>query len=77
MGKTLVFDNAKTFAGFFDKFFTNLETLHNIGLPDFEKSGESPDEVKAVFGSEDQLISKRFGSLVEIRGGGFIMRLGS
>lgn len=71
MGKALVFDSAASFASFFEKFFAGLETMHNISPGDFEPSDQSSDEVKAVFGFEDQLLPKALGSWVEIRGGGF------
>lgn len=71
MGKALVFDTARSFAAFFESFFAGLETMHNLSPGDFEKSEEKADEVKAVFGFEDQLLSKTLGSWVEIRGGGF------
>lgn len=70
MGKAVVFDSAKSFADFFNHFFSGLETLHNIAPGDFETSNENPDEVKAIFAFEDQLLSKTFGSWFEIRGGG-------
>ncbi|RSL95729.1 hypothetical protein CEP52_011903 [Fusarium oligoseptatum] len=40
-----------------------------FGPGDFEQVG--PDEVKAIFGMEDQIMSKYLGAWVEIRGGGF------
>ncbi|KAH8665560.1 hypothetical protein BGZ61DRAFT_461878 [Ilyonectria robusta] len=67
--KALAFETPKAVSAYFSKFFAELETLHNIGLGDFEQV--APDEVKAVFGFEDQLLSKSLGAWVEIRGGGF------
>ncbi|KAK9424956.1 hypothetical protein SUNI508_13277 [Seiridium unicorne] len=64
-----VFDSTKSFAAFFSKFFANLQSLHNIGPGDFEQT--SPEEVKAVWGFEDQLILAPLWSLAELRGGGY------
>ncbi|KAI5457069.1 hypothetical protein BGZ63DRAFT_395344 [Mariannaea sp. PMI_226] len=67
--QTLAFDSTKATAAFFAKFFAPLDTLHNFCPGDFEQV--APDEVKAVFAFEDQLMSKVLGSWGEIRGGGF------
>ncbi|KAM5353529.1 hypothetical protein ACJ41O_000179 [Fusarium nematophilum] len=67
--QALVFDTAKSTATFFNRFFSQVETMHNIGIGDFEQV--APDEVKAVFGFEDQILSKALGAWGEIRGGGF------
>lgn len=68
-GKALVFETAKSVAAYFGKFFAAQETMHNIGPGDFEQV--APDEVKAVFGFEDQIISIYLGSWAKIRGGGY------
>ncbi|KAI1849066.1 hypothetical protein JX265_011271 [Neoarthrinium moseri] len=65
----LVFDSTRTFTAFFTRFFANLQTLHNIGPGDFEQV--RADEVKVVWGFEDQLLVPPLGALAEIRGGGF------
>jgi hypothetical protein len=67
--QALVFDSAKSIAAFFKKFFAPQETMHNVCPGDFEQAGL--DEVKAVFGFEDQVMSKSLGSWAEIRGGGY------
>ncbi|KAI9170598.1 Non-canonical non-ribosomal peptide synthetase FUB8 [Paramyrothecium foliicola] len=67
--RSLVFDSPVATATFFKSFFASLETMHNISIGDFEQI--SHDEVKAIFGFEDQLLSKYLGTWVEIRGGGF------
>ncbi|KAL3293791.1 bile acid 7-alpha [Colletotrichum asianum] len=64
-----VFESPGACAAWFGNFFSYLETLHNIGLGDFEQI--APDQVKAVFGFEDQLFSKQLGSWAGLRGGGF------
>ncbi|KAI1269241.1 hypothetical protein F5Y18DRAFT_374007 [Xylariaceae sp. FL1019] len=71
MGPTrLVFSTASAMTTFFTKFFAPLQTLHNIGIGDFETTGR-PDEVRAIFGFEDQLMLPPLGSWMEIRGGGY------
>lgn len=67
--QALVFDSAKSTAAFFKKFFTPQNTMHNLSIGDFEQV--APDEVKAIFGFEDQIVSKVLGRLAEIRGGGY------
>ncbi|RTE85003.1 hypothetical protein BHE90_000387 [Fusarium euwallaceae] len=67
--QSLAFDSVKGCAAFFGKFFSQFQTQHNFGPGDFEQVG--PDEVKAIFGMEDQIMSKYLGAWVEIRGGGF------
>ena len=67
--RALVFDSAKSIAAFYDKFFAPQQTMHNLGVGDFEQI--APDEVRSVFGVEDQVVSKSLGSLAEIRGGGY------
>ena len=69
--RALVFESSGLAAEFFGRFFLNFDTLHNIAIGDFEPSTEAPDEVWAVFGFEDQLVSKALGAWAEIRGGGF------
>ncbi|KAF5517173.1 hypothetical protein CGCA056_v011013 [Colletotrichum aenigma] len=64
-----VFASPGACAAWFGNFFSYLETLHNIGIGDFEQI--APDQVKAVFGFEDQLFSKQLGSWAGLRGGGF------
>ncbi|KAI0151778.1 hypothetical protein GGR57DRAFT_172813 [Xylariaceae sp. FL1272] len=65
-----VFSTASAMTTFFGKFFTHMQTLHNIGIGDFEATGR-PDEVRAIFGFEDQLLVRPLGSWTEIRGGGY------
>jgi hypothetical protein len=67
--QTLAFDSTKALATFFNKFFASVDTLHNICPGDLEQV--APDEVKAVFGFEDQVMAKGLGAWAEIRGGGF------
>lgn len=67
--QALAFDSAKAVTAYFEKFFASLETMHNLGPGDFEQA--SADEVKAVFGFEDQVMNKALGHWAEIRGGGF------
>lgn len=69
--QALVFDSPRAVADFFTRFFSSFDTLHNIGIGDFEPSTEATDEVSAVFGFEDEVISKTLGAWAEIRGGGF------
>lgn len=67
--KALVFESPKPVADYFRKFFAAQDTMHNIGPGDFEQV--APGEVKAVWGFEDQIISKHLGSWAKIRGGGY------
>lgn len=67
--KPLVFDSAKAIAAYYLKFFAEVNTMHNIGPGDFEQV--APDEVRAVFGVEDQVVSKALGLWASIRGGGY------
>jgi hypothetical protein len=67
--QALVFDSARSVAAFFERFFAPQDTMHNLGVGDFEQVAE--DEVQAVFGFEDQVVSKALGRLAEIRGGGY------
>lgn len=67
--KALVFDSPARVAAYFKKFFAAQDTMHNIGPGDFEYVSDT--EVKAVWGFEDQLISKTWGSWMKIRGGGY------
>ncbi|KAH7320598.1 hypothetical protein B0I35DRAFT_197926 [Stachybotrys elegans] len=70
MGPQLtVWDSSKASAAFFEKFFRSMESLHNIAPGDFE--AVAPDEVKAIFGFEDQVLSAHLPWLLEIRGGGY------
>lgn len=68
-GRDLVFDSAQSFAAFYDKFFAQFDTMHNIGPADLEQV--AADEVNSVFGFEDQVMSKPLGAWGEIRGGGY------
>lgn len=68
-GRALVFDSAHSFVTFYDKFFAQLDTMHIVSAPDLERVAD--DEVKAIFGFEDQVISKYLGSWFECRGGGY------
>ncbi|KAI8627687.1 hypothetical protein F5Y19DRAFT_440801 [Xylariaceae sp. FL1651] len=73
IGKTrFVFDRAVDMTAFFAKFFAPMQTLHNIGPGDFEASptGQA-DEVRAIFGFEDQILMPPLGLWVNIRGGGY------
>jgi hypothetical protein len=67
--RKLVFNSPVATARFFGEFFAPLQTMHTIAVGDFEQV--APDEVNAVFGFEDQLVSPSLGGLAEIRGGGF------
>ncbi|KAJ3539854.1 hypothetical protein NM208_g5319 [Fusarium decemcellulare] len=70
LGKqALVFDSAKSCATFYSNSFAQMDTHHAVGPGDFEQV--APDQVKAVFSVEGQVISKQLGSWVEIRGGGY------
>ena len=67
--RPLAFDSAASASAYFDKFFADMDTMHNIGLGDLSQTG--PDEVSAIFSFDDQLVSKAMGSWVGIRGGGY------
>lgn len=67
--KALVFDSPRPVADYFRKFFAAMDTMHNIGPGDFEQA--APGEVRAVWGFEDQIVSKALGSWAKIRGGGY------
>lgn len=69
-GRALVFDSAETFAQLYKRMFAGVDSQHNISPGDFEP-GEREDEVRAVFGIEDQVTSKMLGSWAELRGGGY------
>jgi len=65
----LKFSATEPLTAFFSKFFAPAQTLHMFGPGDFEQIG--PDEVKAIFALEDQVIVRGSGGLLEIRGGGY------
>ena len=70
VGKTaLAFGSTEAFRTFFTRFFANVQTLHNFGPGELEQN--SPEEVKAVWSVEDQIIANGTAGLVELRGGGF------
>lgn len=70
VGKTaLPFPSAKSFTAFFKKFFAKAQTLHMFGPGEFEQT--NPDEVKAIWAMEDEIILRTTADLVEIRGGGY------
>lgn len=68
-GRALVFDSAASFAAFYTKFFAPVDSMHNLCPADLEQV--APDEVKAVFGFEDQVVFRGLGSWGTIRGGGY------
>lgn len=68
--RALVFDSADTFAQLYKRMFAGVDSQHNISPGEFEP-GEKEDEVRAVFGIEDQVVSKALGSWAELRGGGY------
>ena len=69
-GKTaLIFSSSKGFTGFFSKFLANAQTLHMFGPGELEQV--TAEEVRAIWGMEDQIILKGTAGLVEIRGGGY------
>ena len=68
-GRDLVFDSSTSFAAFYTNFFAQFDTMHNLCSADIEQV--APDEVKSVFGFEDQVMSKQLGAWAEIRGGGY------
>ncbi|KAH7124636.1 hypothetical protein EDB81DRAFT_872367 [Dactylonectria macrodidyma] len=65
----LVFPSAGSFATFFKRFFAKAQTLHMFSLGELEQTG--PDEVKAIWGMEDEIILRGSAGFVEIRGGGY------
>lgn len=72
-GTPLAFSSAGSFTTFFAKFFAGAETLHMFGPGEFEAI--APDQVKAIWAMEDQLIMKGTAKLVELRGGGYYHEL--
>lgn len=68
--RALVFDSASTFAQLYKRMFAGVDSQHNIAPGEFEP-GSMEGEVKAIFGIEDQVTSKVFGSWAELRGGGY------
>ncbi|CAJ2509580.1 Uu.00g146060.m01.CDS01 [Anthostomella pinea] len=68
-GNKLQFASTVEFTAFFGAFFAKLQTLHNLGPGDFTQT--APDEVRAVFSVEDQILAPPFGAWAEIRGGGY------
>ncbi|KAH7115663.1 hypothetical protein EDB81DRAFT_669126 [Dactylonectria macrodidyma] len=70
VGQTaLAFDSAEAFTTFFKKFFAKAQTLHMFGPGQLQQTG--PDEVKAIWGMEDEIIMRATAGLVEVRGGGY------
>ncbi|CAI6085857.1 unnamed protein product [Clonostachys chloroleuca] len=67
--KLTVFDTSKGCAAFFAGFFSQLQTLHNLGPGTFDQV--SPDKVHSIFSVEDQLYHKYLGTWMALRGGGF------
>lgn len=69
-GNTLfAFPTPTAFTDFFSKFFLNAQTLHMFGPGELQMT--CSDEVKAIWGMEDEIILKHTMGLVEIRGGGY------
>ncbi|KAL2865211.1 uncharacterized protein BJX67DRAFT_359010 [Aspergillus lucknowensis] len=68
-GTSFHFPTATTFTNFFRKFFTDAQTLHMFGPGELHQKG--PDEVRAIWAMEDQIILKHTAGLVQIRGGGY------
>lgn len=68
-GRAMAFDSAHGAAAFLEPIFAQLDTLHNITPGDFEKVSDT--EVRAVFGFEDNLLSKTLRHWAELRGGGY------
>lgn len=69
-GRTaLAFSSSKAFTEFFSSFFANAQTLHMFGPGELEQT--AADEVKAIWGMEDQIILNSTAGLVELRGGGY------
>ncbi|KAL2206131.1 hypothetical protein CC79DRAFT_1369561 [Sarocladium strictum] len=68
--RALVFDSASTFAQLYKRMFAGVDSQHNIAPGEFEP-GSNEDEVRAIFGIEDQVTSKVLGSWAELRGGGY------
>ncbi|KAI1160042.1 hypothetical protein F5B18DRAFT_655027 [Nemania serpens] len=62
----MAFTSIHAFAEYFSKFFANAQTLHMLGVGELERTG--PEEVKAIWGMEDQIILYGY---AEIRGGGY------
>ena len=70
VGKSaLAFSSSEAFTKFFSNFFANAQTLHMFGPGELEQM--AADEVKAIWGMEDQIIIKSTAGLVELRGGGY------
>ena len=63
------FPSSKAFTDFFNKFFSNAQTLHMFGPGEMQR--KAIDEVDAVWGMEDQIILQHTAGLIEIRGGGY------
>ncbi|KAL2847172.1 hypothetical protein BJY01DRAFT_246946 [Aspergillus pseudoustus] len=66
---SFIFPSSAAFTKFFSTFFAKAQTLHMFGPGDLQLQG--PDEVRAVWAMEDQIILNNTAGLVEIRGGGY------
>jgi hypothetical protein len=70
VGRTPVsFRSTQAFTDFFHRFFADAETLHMFGPGELKQI--SKDEVKAIWGMEDQIFLKSTANIVGVRGGGY------
>ncbi|KAK4109104.1 hypothetical protein N656DRAFT_771271 [Canariomyces notabilis] len=72
IGKTpLDFSTPKAFTAFMAVLFDKARTLHMVGGSGEIEPRDSPDEMSAVWGMEDQIVIRGTAGLAEMRGGGY------
>ncbi|KAL1876465.1 hypothetical protein Daus18300_002709 [Diaporthe australafricana] len=70
VGRTpLAFTGPEACASFFRKMFGNAQTLHMFGRGELEQI--KPDEIRAIWPMEDQIILRQGWLPIEVRGGGY------
>ncbi|KAI3391753.1 hypothetical protein diail_6847 [Diaporthe ilicicola] len=70
VGRTpLAFTSSEAVISFFRRTFGNAQTLHMIGRGELDQV--KPDEVRAVWPMEDQIILRQGWLPIEVRGGGY------
>ncbi|KAJ0113809.1 hypothetical protein J7T55_010053 [Diaporthe amygdali] len=70
VGRTpLAFTSSEECASFFHKLLRNAQTLHMFGRGELDQI--NPDEIRAIWPMEDQIILRQGWLSVEVRGGGY------